>query len=120
VLTGARRGELCALRWNEFNDDSIQLRRSFYRAGGETGEKSTKSGRERRVNLARSGKALLDGWLGTCQRTAAEAGVVLVDDAFVDTVSTVDGRALWDTCSLQIHRSGAPIARQMPHSACQF
>ena len=61
VLTGARRGELCALRWSDVDGNSIRFRRSLYRAGIERGEKSTKSGRERRVNLAPGGKALLDG-----------------------------------------------------------
>jgi integrase len=42
VVTGMRRGELCALRWNDIDPDAIHVRRSFYRHAGETVEKSTK------------------------------------------------------------------------------
>jgi integrase len=44
VLTGARRGELCALRWTDIEGERIRIRRSPYRAGTDRGEKSTKGG----------------------------------------------------------------------------
>ena len=60
VLTGARQGELCALRWTDVEGERIRIRRSLYRAGPDRGEKSTKGGRERWVVVAPTGRALLE------------------------------------------------------------
>lgn len=83
VLTGARRGELCALRWSDIEGDMIRFHRSLYRAGAERGEKSTKGGRERWVSIAPAGRALLEAWHQRCREDAALADVELVDDAFM-------------------------------------
>ncbi len=83
VLTGARRGELCALRWTDIEGERIRIRRSLYRAGTDRGEKSTKGGRERWVVVAPAGRTLLDAWRARCAKAAAAIEVTLVHDAFV-------------------------------------
>ncbi len=83
VLTGARRGELCALRWTDIEDERIRIRRSLYREGTDRGEKSTKGGRERWVVVAPAGRTLLEAWRARCGEVAAAADVTLVRDAFV-------------------------------------
>ena len=83
VLTGARRGELCALRWTDIEGERIRIRRSLYRAGTDRGEKTTKGGRERWVVVAPAGRTLLKAWRARCAKAAAEMEVTLVHDAFV-------------------------------------
>jgi integrase len=54
VLTGARRGELCALRWFDFDDSRriLRIARSLYECeGGGWAEKQTKNRRVRRLSL---------------------------------------------------------------------
>ena len=77
VLTGALRGELCAMRWTDVEGDTIRIRRSLYRAGTDRGEKSTKGGRERWVVVAPSGRALLEAWHKRCSEVAVSVEVVL-------------------------------------------
>jgi integrase len=83
VLTGARRGELCALRWTDIEGERIGIRRSLYRAGTDRGEKNTEGGRERWVVVAPAGRALLEAWRARCADAAAAIEVTLVPDAFV-------------------------------------
>jgi integrase len=54
VLTGARRGELCALRWSDVDEGKriLRIARSLYECeGGGWSEKTTKNGRIRRIAL---------------------------------------------------------------------
>ena len=83
VLTGGRRGEICGLRWIDVEGESIRFRRSIYRAGTERGEKTTKTGRERRIAVAPAGQTLLEEWRAKCVAIAEAAEVELVDDAFI-------------------------------------
>ncbi|HVC71273.1 MAG TPA: site-specific integrase [Acidimicrobiales bacterium] len=105
VLTGARRGELCALRWPDVEGTTIWFRRSLYRAGDARGEKTTKGGRERRVTIAGPGVELLGQWRARCEDRAAEAGVELVADAFVVSPFPDGSRPVNpDSFSAAIHR----------------
>ncbi|MDA8379527.1 MAG: site-specific integrase [Actinomycetota bacterium] len=83
ALTGARRGELCALRWTDIEGSAIRFRRSIYRAGRDRGEKGTKGGRERQVSVGEAGVELLGQWRHSCEDRAAAAGVELAADGFV-------------------------------------
>jgi integrase len=64
VLTGARRGELCALRWRDVDleEGRLTIRTSLYRAGEERGEKAPKSGRATELLLDGFGVELLREW----------------------------------------------------------
>ena len=85
VLTGCRRGELCGLRWEDVDTAAgvMRIRRSIYRAGGATGIKAPKSGRERIVPLDPVTEAVLAERLAQAIDTAAEIDVELRPDAYV-------------------------------------
>lgn len=53
MVTGARRGELCALTWGAFDTTSgvLSIRSSIARASGGTWEKDTKTHQQRRIAL---------------------------------------------------------------------
>src|SRR6185369_10638673 len=56
AATGARRGELCAIRWSDVDLDAgtIRIARSYYQAGHFSGEKDTKTHAERLVDIGQS------------------------------------------------------------------
>ncbi len=85
VLTGCRRGELCGLRWEDVDTEAgvVRIRRSVYRAGGATGVKAPKSGRERVVPLDPVTEAVLAERLAQAAAQAAEIDVELRPDAYV-------------------------------------
>ena len=86
ALTGARRGELCALRWSDVDWDARTLRiaRSVYEtAGGGWGEKPTKTHQVRRVGLDDLALAILRRHRDQVAALALELGVTVADDAFI-------------------------------------
>ena len=114
ILTGARRGELCALRWSDIEGSTIHFRRSVYRAGSERGEKGTKGGRERQVTLGAVGGELLDQWCTDCEERAAELGVRLAADGFVVSPFPDGSRPVNpDSFSAAVHRLCKEL--KMPH-----
>jgi integrase len=86
ALTGARRGELCALRWSDVDWDAGTLRiaRSVYEtAGGGWAEKGTKTHQARRIGLDELGLAILRRHRASVDALAGELGVTLEPDAFL-------------------------------------
>ncbi len=73
ALTGMRRGELCALKWEDVSEDGLRVRRSLYRAGKKRGEKLPKGGRPRDVALDGAGGMLLRAWRVQCEKWAIDA-----------------------------------------------
>ena len=61
MVTGARRGELCALRWDrlDFTTGLLQIRTSIAQQGATTWEKDTKTHQQRRITLDPQTLALL-------------------------------------------------------------
>ena len=61
MMTGARRGELCALRWDrvDFTTGVLQIRTSIAQQGANTWEKDTKTHQQRRITLDPQTLALL-------------------------------------------------------------
>ena len=114
VLTGGRRGEICGLRWIDVDGDTLRFRRSLYRAGVERGEKTTKSGRERRIAIAGLGMAILDDWRQKCLEAAEAAEVEFVDDAFIVSTFPDGSRPVNPDTLTSVVRSLC-VELKMPH-----
>src|SRR5262249_16540569 len=79
MVTGARRGELCALRVDNVDLDNavLVIRTSISQDGAKTWEKDTKTHQQRRITLDEYTVALLRAYLRTCETEAAEDGRTL-------------------------------------------
>lgn len=87
-LTGARRGELCALRWSEVVlvdgvGGSIRIDRSLCEVDDEVSEKGTKTGKGRTVALDALSVVALQEIRSEAEAFATQASVQLVDDPYV-------------------------------------
>lgn len=82
TTTGARRGELCALRLDLLDLDNavLTIRTSIGQRGAETWEKDTKTHQQRRISLDQETVALLRAYLQHCEAQAAEFGRKLAPD----------------------------------------
>lgn len=96
ALTGMRRGEMCALRWRDIDWDNatINVRRSIYQVVGEIGERSTKNRCSERVELGSAGLYLLLCLRDQAIAEAQAAGLDLLDDGYVFS-SSEDGSTPW-------------------------
>jgi integrase len=85
MVTGARRGELCALRWDEldFAGGVLAIRTSIAQDGRKTWEKPTKTHQQRRIALDEQTIGLLRAYHLRCSERAAMLGLKLVGDARV-------------------------------------
>jgi integrase len=94
MTTGARRGELCALRWSQVDlaNAVVSLRTSIAQDGKARWEKDTKTHQQRRVALDAETVTVLAEHHERCAARAAEIGLTLPADAFVFSL-TPDGSA---------------------------
>lgn len=85
MTTGARRGELCALRWKhaDLANGVLTFRRSIAQDGTETEEKDTKTHQRRHVTLDPETVSVLTEHWNRSEARAAELGVALGREAFV-------------------------------------
>lgn len=85
MTSGARRGELCALRWKHVDlvTSVLTLRRSIAQNGAETEEKDTKTHQRRHVTLDPETLSVLTDHWNRCKNRATELGVALDQEAFV-------------------------------------
>lgn len=86
AATGARRGELCALRWSDVDWDAatLTIARSVYEtAGGGWAEKDTKAHQGRRVALDDFTMTVLHRYRADVEALAANLGLMLPHDAFL-------------------------------------
>jgi integrase len=72
MVTGARRGELCALTWDQFdaNASVLTIASSIAQKGGRTWEKDTKTHQQRRIYLDAQTVQLLEAYEQHCARRA--------------------------------------------------
>jgi integrase len=72
LMTDARRGELCALRWDQldFATGVLTIRSSTAQSGAKNREKDTKTHQQRRITLDDQTFALLRAYLRRCQERA--------------------------------------------------
>ncbi|MGH8907202.1 MAG: tyrosine-type recombinase/integrase [Egibacteraceae bacterium] len=85
MVTGARRGELCALRWSHVraNDGFLLISRSFVHRGSQAREKDTKTHQARRVALDQVTAGILDEHKTRCEARAAACDVTVRPDGYV-------------------------------------
>jgi integrase len=102
MTTGARRGELCAIRWSSVNLDEgregIWLRRAIRKADGRLVEAELKTHQQRRLALDAETVAVLEEHRERSRARAAALDIELNRDAFVfsgaldgSTFATPDG-----------------------------
>lgn len=92
AATGARRGELCALRWSDIDwqDGMLTIARSVYEMqGGGWAEKTTKTHQERRIGLDDFALTLLDRHRAAVDALATDLALVVRPDGFVFSRSPV-------------------------------
>jgi integrase len=84
MVTGARRGELLALRWRHIDLDAAMLtvRRNYVRAGAAGHDKDTKSHQMRRLSIDEVTVGLLRRHRESCEEFAI-LGVPLTTDLYV-------------------------------------
>lgn len=85
MTTGARRGELSALRWSDLDLDRgvLTIGRSIGQVGGMSWEKETKTHQRRRISLDATTVELLAEHRDRCAQRCALLGVALGPDSFV-------------------------------------
>jgi integrase len=83
MMTGARRGELCALTWDrvDFAAGILWIRTSIAQDAGRAWEKDTKSHQQRRIALDAQTLDLLQLYRERCRQRAAALGFELADGA---------------------------------------
>lgn len=79
MTTGARRGELCALRWDwlDLDNASLWIRTSIAQDGRRTWEKDTKTHQQRRIALDAETVGLLRAYSQRCEADAAKVGTTI-------------------------------------------
>jgi integrase len=89
MVTGARRGELLALRWRHVDLDSgvLTIQRNYVRAAGEGYDKDTKSHQMRRIGLDQATVDLLRVRRDACESRLALAAAKLGPDHLVFSAS---------------------------------
>jgi integrase len=97
-LTGARRGELCGLRWSDIDErrSSLTIARSIRHGLDKTSlvVALTKTGRDRRISLDQRSLKLLAAYRAEAQRWAADACVELASDGYILTLDPTGGTPL--------------------------
>jgi integrase len=85
MVTGARRGELLALRWHhlDLNAAILTVRRNYVRANGEGHDKDTKSHQMRRLSIDAATVELIKRHRAGCEQMLAVLGFEIEDDQYV-------------------------------------
>jgi integrase len=87
ALTGCRRSELCALRWEDWDGNRLHVARRLVEAGGHVSERpGTKTQKPRRIALDELGIAVLERLRAGQQARAREAGARLPKNGYLLSV----------------------------------
>jgi integrase len=95
ATTGARRGELCAIRWSDLNPKTgaLTISRSIVETqGAHLIEKDTKTHSSRRIALDSGSIAALEHQRDRCQQRAKSCGARLAESAHVFSADPDGGR----------------------------
>lgn len=116
AVTGCRRGEVAALRWSSFQGDVLIIGQSAYAVKGDSGLKSTKTGRERAVHLDKAVQDWLTTWRARCESRASEWKVDLNPDGFILS-SLPDGSRFvnLDTMSREVRKVADQLGMKSIH-----
>jgi integrase len=97
LITGARRGELCALRWPNINseEEDLLIGGSYMVRQGQRRVKQTKTHRKRRLALDPGTLELLADYKEHCRKAAAAAGTEFDEDGFIFSADG-SGRQPWN------------------------
>ncbi len=116
LTTGARRGELCALRWDLLDLDTAVLTicTSIGQTGAETWEKDTKTHQQRRIALDKETTALLRAYRQHCETEAAAVECGIASDGRIFSPSIDHGTWLKpDSVSQRYRRMCAKLGWEM-------
>lgn len=92
ALTGCRRGELCGLKWSDWDGDRLHVRRRVIEAAGKVSERdSTKSGKGKRIVMDPLGIATLKRLRALQAARAKGLGTKLPDDGYMLSVDGLGG-----------------------------
>ncbi|MGC8513797.1 MAG: tyrosine-type recombinase/integrase, partial [Acidimicrobiales bacterium] len=96
LATGARRGELCALRWRDvdLSRGEVRIGRAIVEAGGVVTEKDTKTHQVRRVSIDPGTVEMLREYRSELGELCTSAGGALSKDAFIFSHQP-DGSTPW-------------------------
>jgi integrase len=85
MVTGSRRGEICAIRWRHLDLDNgvLHMGRAIAQDGSEIWEKDTKSHQDRRIVLDPQTVELLAEHWERCTKRTQDIGIDLPKDAYV-------------------------------------
>jgi len=85
LVTGTRRGELCAIRWSDidFAQQDLLIERAYAIRGGRKVIKPTKTHQRRRLALDPGTVGLLAEYRELCRKRAGQAGGMLAADGYV-------------------------------------
>jgi hypothetical protein len=94
MTTGARRGELCAMRWDLLDLDRsvLTIRSSIAQQGTRTWEKDTKTHQQRRIALDEATTSLLRAYREICEQNAAALDIAFAADGRLFSTS-IDHRS---------------------------
>ncbi|TWD81640.1 site-specific recombinase XerD [Kribbella amoyensis] len=94
MVTGARRGELLALRWQDVHlgEGVLEIRRSFTQRRGKAREKDTKTHQMRRISVDPDTIDLLQQHQRRCQSLLEQLGIPYNESAFVFSYEPDHGR----------------------------
>ncbi len=106
MVSGCRRGEICALRWTDLDltRGIMTIERSYSQTADGTREKATKSGQKRRVAIDDHTVELLMAYRKQCESDCAALGIKLARDAFVFSGSPDGSTALLPSTVTQKYR----------------
>ncbi len=106
MVTGCRRGEMCALRWNDVDLTRrvVSVSRSYSQTKAAAREKATKSNQKRRLALDEHTVSLLLDYRTECEAICVELGVSLPASAFVFSSSPDGSAALLPSTVTQRYR----------------
>lgn len=85
MTTGARRGEICAFRWDllDLHNALLSIRSSIGQTGSVTWEKDTKTHQQRRIALDKETVTLLRAYQQHCETEAAAVGSMIAKEGRV-------------------------------------